>query len=131
MYLPCHHYVATTTCNLAAASVFYHTIDSAICGFHVYQTISTPVTHEQLTTSQDHGNAKDQFVVAACKVDSTTAPPMQVMVPCMKKYLTNMPGYFIVQVKCHGVTWKDFSMFVGCCSTGSAASFTHKCRHGS
>ena len=80
---------------MAAASVFEHTVDSAIRGFHVYQTIWTPIIHEQLTTNQDHGNAEDQFAVAVCKVDSTTAPPSNVTVGHVPREISRICWYFI------------------------------------
>ena len=42
-----------------------YTMDSAIRGFHVYQSIWTPVLNEQLRPFQEHGNEEDMFAVAA------------------------------------------------------------------
>ena len=60
---------------MTAASMFKHTVDSAIRGFHIYRSAWTPVLHEQLTASQEHGNAEDWFAVAVLMVDASTPAP--------------------------------------------------------
>lgn len=55
----------------SAGGAFEYTLDSAIRGFHVYQSIWIPVLNEQLKTCQEHGNAEDLFAVAVWKEDTT------------------------------------------------------------
>ena len=53
-------------------SAFEHTIESAVCGFHVYRDVWVPVLHEVLQTKQEFGNAEDQHAVAVIKSVSST-----------------------------------------------------------
>lgn len=57
------------------AAAFEHTIESCVRGFHVYKDVWTPTLHERLQTRQDLGNTKDQYAVAVCKSDGSTAAP--------------------------------------------------------
>ena len=69
-------------------------MDSAIRGFHVYSTVWAPVLHEQLYSSQDHGNTRDQFAVALVKTSTgSTGPP--VTVGHVPKEISRICWYFI------------------------------------
>ena len=76
-----------------AAAAFEHTVDSAIRGFHIYRSTWTPVLHEQLITSQEHGNAEDRFAVAVSKVDASTATPS--IVGHLPREISRVCWYFL------------------------------------
>ena len=62
----------------AGSDEFEYTLDSAIRGFHVYQSIWVPVLNEQLGTYQEHGNTEDLFAVAVCKEDTAGSGGLKV-----------------------------------------------------
>ena len=79
---------------MAAASWFEHIVDSAIRGVHIYQSAWTPVLHEQLTASQEHGKAEDQFAVTVSKVDVSTGIPTSSIVGHLLQEISQVCGYF-------------------------------------
>ena len=43
------------------------TIDSVICGYHVYKEIWTPFVGEELTLTQENGNCHDRYAITVEK----------------------------------------------------------------
>lgn len=64
-----------SACKILLATVmsaFEHTIESIVCGFHVYKDAWVPVLHEVLQIKQEFDNEEDQHAVAVIKTTILT-----------------------------------------------------------